>query len=278
MTHEHIGFIGGGNMARSLVGGLIASGHPADRITVSDPSADAQARLAEFGGVRLVAENADVLAVADTVVLAVKPQVMRAVIEPLAPQLARRQPLLVSIAAGLSTRALERWAGAVPLVRCMPNTPALVGAGMSVLYATAAVPASGRQRAEALLSTAGAVRWVASEALMDAVTAVSGSGPAYFFHLMECMIDAGVAQGLDPDTARDLVLQTAFGAARMAQESGSDPATLRAQVTSRGGTTAAALDVFRAGDLPGLVARAVAAAAARSAEMATELEQEPRPS
>jgi len=274
MTHEHIGFIGGGNMARSLVGGLIASGHPADRITVSDPSADAQARLAELGAVELVTDNDAVLAVADTVVLAVKPQVMRTILEPLAVELARRQPLLVSIAAGLTTRALARWAGAVPLVRCMPNTPALVGAGMSVLYATDAVEATGRQRAEKLLSTAGAVRWVDSETLMDAVTAVSGSGPAYFFHLMECMIDAGIAQGLDPATARDLVLQTAFGAARMALESDTDPATLRAQVTSKGGTTAAALDVFREGDLPGLVARVVSAAAARSADMAIELEQD----
>ncbi|TVS15732.1 MAG: pyrroline-5-carboxylate reductase [Gammaproteobacteria bacterium] len=267
-----IGFIGGGNMARSLVGGLLQAGRGADTILVSDPSDAARDRMAELGAIGLSSDNKALAAGADLLVLAVKPQAMRAVLEPLAPMLARDRPLLVSIAAGLSTAALRRWAGAVPLVRCMPNTPALVGAGMSVLYGTADVTAEGREQAEAVLATAGAVRWVDDEALLDAVTAVSGSGPAYFFHFMEAMIKAGIRQGLDPDTSRELVLQTAFGAARMAQGE-TDPGTLREQVTSKGGTTAEALAVFAAGDLMGLVDRAVAAAADRSVALARELEQ-----
>ncbi len=267
-----VGFIGGGNMARSLVGGLLQAGRAADTIQVSDPSADARERLAELGAIGLGSDNEALVAGVDLLVLAVKPQAMRAVLEPLAPLLAQHQPLLVSIAAGLRTSALRRWAGAVPLVRCMPNTPALVGAGMSVLYGTADVTDAGREQAEAVLATAGAVRWVDDEALLDAVTAVSGSGPAYFFHFMEAMIEAGMRQGLDPDTSRALVLQTAFGAARMAQGD-TDPGTLREQVTSKGGTTAEALRVFAEGDLMGLVDRAVAAAALRSVTLAQELEQ-----
>lgn len=269
-----IGFIGGGNMARSLVGGLLHSGHAAAAIRISDPSADARARLSELGDLEVGADNETLVAASDLVILAVKPQAMRAVLEPLAPVLARHRPLLVSIAAGLTTTVLRRWAGALPLVRCMPNTPALVGAGMTVLYATADVDAQGRERAEAVLRTAGAVRWVEDEGLLDAVTAVSGSGPAYFFHLMEAMIAAGERQGLDPASSRELVLMTALGAARMALDSGVDPGTLREQVTSPGGTTAAALAVFAEGDLFGLTDRAVAAAAARSVALARELEQD----
>ncbi len=268
-----IGFIGGGNMARSLVGGLLQSGHTAAAIRISDPSPEALARLSELGDVEVGDDNGQVVATSDLLVLAVKPQAMRAVLEPLAPSLAQHRPLLVSIAAGLTTTALRHWAGALPLVRCMPNTPALVGAGMSVLYATADVDELGRERAETVLNTAGAVRWVEDEDLLDAVTAVSGSGPAYFFHLMEAMIAAGVGQGLDSTTSRELVLQTALGAARMALDSSVDPGKLREQVTSPGGTTAAALAVFTEGDLLGLTDRAVAAAAARSVALARELEQ-----
>ncbi len=275
MTSEHprkIGFIGGGNMARSLVGGLIQAGHDASAIHVSDPSSAALEAMGRLGGVQLGDDNDAIVTQVDVLVLAVKPQAMGSVLAPLASRLAERQPLLISIAAGLTTSALESWAGPLPLVRCMPNTPALVGAGMSVLYATDTVDASGRECAETIMRSAGEVRWVKQEAQMDAVTAVSGSGPAYFFHMMEAMMAAGLEQGLDAATSRALVLQTALGAARMAIESGTDPGELRRQVTSPGGTTAAALSVFADGDLMGLVSRAVAAAADRSVTLAVELD------
>jgi pyrroline-5-carboxylate reductase len=266
-----IGFIGGGNMARSLVGGLIGAGHDATALHVSDPSAAARELMGKLGNVHLGADNDALVDAVDILVLAVKPQAMGSVLTPLAAPLAQRRPLLISIAAGLTTTALESWAGPLPWVRCMPNTPALVGAGMSVLYATGAVNSVGRNNAEAIMRSAGEVLWVEHEAQLDAVTAVSGSGPAYFFHMMEAMINAGVEQGLDPQTSRTLVLQTALGAARMAGESGSDPGELRQQVTSPGGTTAAALAVFTDGDLMNLVSRAVAAAAERSVSLAAEL-------
>ncbi|MCC5885730.1 MAG: pyrroline-5-carboxylate reductase [Gammaproteobacteria bacterium] len=275
MTSEQaltIGFIGGGNMARSLVGGLIQAGQDAATIHVSDPSSAAREAIGRLGNVKLGEDNDAVVDAADVLVLAVKPQAMGSVLAPLADRLAQRRPLLLSIAAGLTTSALQTWAGPLPLVRCMPNTPALVGAGMSVLYATAAVDAAGREAAATVMRSAGEVRWVEQEAELDAVTAVSGSGPAYFFHMMEAMIAAGVEQGLDAETSQALVLQTALGAARMARESGTDPGELRRQVTSPGGTTAAALGVFADGDLMGLVSRAVAAAAARSVTLAEELD------
>ncbi len=276
MTETRIGFIGGGNMARSLIGGLLASGHAAHDLLVSDPSPSARQQLATLGPLTLTEHNDRVAEQADVLVLAVKPQAMAAVLEPLAPLLSRRRPLLISIAAGLSTAALARWAGPLPLVRCMPNTPALIGSGMSVLYATDAVDETGRELASQILAAAGAVSWIDREADMDAVTAVSGSGPAYFFHLMELMISAGVEQGLAPEQARALVLQTALGAARMAAEQDEDPAVLRQQVTSPGGTTAAALEVFSQGDLAALVNRAVTAAADRSRALAAELSGEDR--
>lgn len=267
-----IGFIGGGNMARSLVGGLIQAGHDAATIHVSDPSDAALKAMSRLGNVQLRADNEAVVAAVDVLVLAVKPQAMGSVLIPLAPRLAQSRPLLLSIAAGLTCQALASWAGPLPLVRCMPNTPALVGAGMSVLYATEAVDAAGRTDAENVMRSAGAVLWVEQETQLDAVTAVSGSGPAYFFHMMEAMIAAGVEQGLDVETSRTLVLQTALGAARMAKESAADPGELRRQVTSPGGTTAAAMSVFADGDLMGLVSRAVAAAAERSVTLAAELD------
>lgn len=271
MSEVRIGFIGGGNMARSLIGGLIASGHPPSRISVSDPESGARQQLAQLGPLDLGEDNAAVAKAADVLVLAVKPQMMKTVLKPLATTLGQRRPLLISIAAGLATDVLQRWAGKLPLVRCMPNTPALIGAGMTVLYATPEVDADGKAQARSVLESAGAVQWINAEADMDAVTGVSGSGPAYFFHLMESMIEAGVQQGLDADTARDLVLQTALGAARMATESEASPAELRQQVTSPGGTTAAALQVFADGGLPELVQSAVAAATVRSRTLAAEL-------
>jgi pyrroline-5-carboxylate reductase len=264
-------FIGGGNMAASLIGGLIAQGYPAARITACDPSAEARQRLAAEFGIQTSADNAGSAAAAETLVLAVKPQIMADVAHGLAPALGQR-PLVISIAAGIPLTALRRWLGGdVPLVRCMPNTPALVRAGITGLYADPGVDPARRQVAEQILAAAGATLWVAEEADLDVVTAVSGSGPAYFFLVMEVMMAAAERLGLQPEVARELTLQTALGAARMARESDVGVAELRRRVTSPGGTTEAAIRVLESGELGRLFAAAIAAARDRAAAMGAAL-------
>jgi pyrroline-5-carboxylate reductase len=265
-----IAFIGAGNMARSLIGGLLGAGVPAADIRASDPDT-AQRRHLDDAGISTFDDNNAAIAGADAVVLAVKPQMLGAVLGAL--QLAPDQ-LLISIAAGVPVAAMEaRAPTGTAIVRCMPNTPALVRAGITGLYANAAVSARQRQAAEDILSTAGAVLWVAEEDLLDAVTAVSGSGPAYFFYLMEAMIDAGEALGLGREAATTLTLETALGAARMAREGSAPPAELRANVTSPGGTTERALSILDAHDTRNAVNRAVAGAAQRARELAEEFGQ-----
>lgn len=272
MPRPRIAFVGGGNMARSIVGGLIADGYPADRIAVADPSADKRAELASAFGVEVSADNDGPVRGADVVVLAVKPQAMAEVAQGLADAVAAAGPLVISVAAGIRQAALARWLGYDgPVVRCMPNTPALIRCGTSALHANPAVTADQRASADEIIAATGRVIWVDDEALLDTVTAIAGSGPAYFFAFMEALEQAGRDHGLAEETARELVLGTALGAARMANEVGPDPATLRANVTSKGGTTAAALDAFAGGGLPALVADAVAAARARSIELGDEL-------
>jgi pyrroline-5-carboxylate reductase len=272
---QPVAFIGGGNMARSLVGGLLARGVDPALVHVADPAQQQRESLAGEFGVHTHADNAAAVAAADTWVLAVKPQVMRRVCEPLAGTARARRPLAVSIAAGITSAQVARWLGddrgeRQPVVRTMPNTPALLGAGVTGLYANPAVDSDGRTRAEALLQAAGATVWVEDEALMDAVTAVSGSGPAYVFLLAEALQAAGEAEGLPAETARILALQTILGAARMLTEGNEPAAELRRRVTSPGGTTQAAIEAFEAGGLRGLVARAVHAARVRGAELAAE--------
>lgn len=263
-----VAFIGGGNMARSLVGGLVARGESPASIHVADPVADARQALERDFGVATHADNAEAARDAGTWVLAVKPQMMRAVCTGLAQLAQASRPLVVSIAAGITSAQLQRWlGGSAAVVRCMPNTPALLGAGVTGLFASAEVDADGRKRAEALLASAGETVWIEDEAQMDAVTAVSGSGPAYVFLLAEAMEDAGIAEGLPAATARSLALQTVLGAARMLTESGEPPAELRRRVTSPGGTTQAAIETFEAGGLRALVAKAVANAAERGREL-----------
>ena len=267
-THDILAFIGGGNMARSLIGGLVARGTPAAAIRVAEPVDILRAGLAKDFGVSVFADNADAVAVASTWVFAVKPQVMRAVCEALAPVAQASRPLIVSIAAGITTTQLERWLGGdLPVVRTMPNTPALLGAGVTGLFANARVDADGRARTATLLSAAGPTVWIDDEARMDAVTAVSGSGPAYVFLLAEALQAAGEAEGLAPDAARTLALQTILGAGRMLTESDIDAAELRRRVTSPNGTTHAAIETFEAGGFRALVARAVHAAAVRGKEL-----------
>lgn len=258
-------FIGGGNMARGLIGGLRARGIAGACIHVAEPVEAVRNALADEFDVSTHATPDSAVAAADTWVFAVKPQVMQPVCLALAERAQDAQPLLISIAAGITSGQMARWLGAtgeVPLaiVRAMPNAPALLGAGVTGLYATRAVDAAQRGRAASLLSTAGATVWLDDEALMDAVTAVSGSGPAYLFLLAEAMQAAAVEQGLPADAARTLVLETLLGGARMLLESGESAAGLRRRVTSPGGTTEAAIATFKAGGFARLVADAIAAA------------------
>lgn len=265
---ETIAFIGGGNMARSLIGGLLAQGRDPASIRVAEPfAATADALRADFG-VSVFEHGAQAVDGATIWVLATKPQVLRGVCESLAAQAQAARPLVVSIAAGITAAQIERWLGGqVAVVRSMPNTPALLGAGVTGLHACARVDAQGRDFAASLLAAAGKTVWIDDEAQMDAVTAVSGSGPAYVFLLAEAMVDAGVAEGLPADAARTLALQTVLGAARMLTESDVDAAELRRRVTSPGGTTQAAIETFEAGGLRALVARAIHAARVRGAEL-----------
>ena len=270
MQNSQIGFIGGGNMARSLVGGLLKNGWTAANLTISEPDDFNASLLRKLDPAlkltrdnRLVAENADV------VLFAIKPQIFAEVVEPLRETLQRQRPLLISIAAGVTIDSIDRWSGGgLPIVRCMPNTPALVESGATGLFANAAVNDGQRAIAESLLRAVGLAVWLDEESLIDTVTALSGSGPAYFFLLMEALQDAASAQGLPADTAKLLALQTAFGAAKLALESDTDFATLRQRVTSRGGTTEAALNVFEQQGLRDTVTAAVEAAANRSRELA----------
>lgn len=266
-----IAFIGGGNMARSLVGGLVEKGCKPGRITVSEPNAEQRALLAKQVPVRMSTDGPAAVHDADVLVFAVKPQVMQSAAKAVAAAVQARKPLIVSVAAGITSGDLDRWlGGGQAIVRVMPNTPALLGAGAAGLYATSKVSAAQRATAQALMEAVGKALWISDEPLMDAVTALSGSGPAYFFLLMECMEAAALELGLPAETARALTLQTAFGAAKMAIESGQAPPDLRAQVTSPKGTTAAALGVFEDGKFAALVQKALTAARDRGRQLARE--------
>ncbi len=275
MTTARITFIGGGNMATSLIAGLIADGYAAQAIQVADPNQDRRATLQGRFGVRVFADNAESLAGAGTLVLCVKPQLAARVCSEIAPALQSQRPLVVSVMAGVPERAMQRWFGApLPVVRAMPNTPAMVQTGAIGLHASPEVDAEGRNRAETILRAVGLIRWVADESQIDAVTALSGSGPAYLFLFMEAMEEAGRALGLDAETARLLTIQTALGAAKMAMESDNPPSRLREQVTSPGGTTERALAVFDEAGLQDLVVRAAEAARDRAVEISQTLSEQ----
>jgi len=264
-------FIGGGNMATSLIGGLIEKGYSSSRIIACDPVVDSGKRLAAAFGITTHTENTRAASEADIIILAVKPQVMKTVASDLSAALAHK-PLVISIAAGITATALQGWLGAaVPIIRCMPNTPALVQSGASGLFATALVTPEQRQQAGNILAAVGTVSWLDSEDDIDKVTALSGSGPAYFFLVIEAMTEAGIKLGLDPETARQLTLQTALGAARMAAASDVDAGELRKRVTSPAGTTEKAINSLLANQLPEHFEQAIAAAYDRAKEMADEL-------
>ena len=263
-----IGFIGAGNMAGSLAGGLIAKGYDANRIIMSDLNTEALASVKHDLAVNTSSDNNEVLAAADVLVLAVKPQVMKTVVEGLRPGIQNRQPLIVSIAAGITIESLSNWfASDLPIVRCMPNTPALVQAGATALYANPKVSEQQKKLAKDILDSVGIALWVNKESDIDAVTALSGSGPAYYFLVMEAMISAGEKLGLDPQICRDLTLHTALGSAKMAIASDDEPAILRQKVTSPGGTTERALEYLQGGGLVALFEQAIEGARDRSVEL-----------
>jgi len=260
-------------MASSIVGGLITKGFSPSSITASDPFEPSLQQLQQATGVNICADNHSAIAGADVWVLAVKPQMMKAVLEDLAAAAQAHKPLIISIAAGIEIDSINKWlGGGQAIVRCMPNTPSLVQAGASALYANSAVEAAQRQQADTIMSAVGSALWVDDEAQLDAVTAVSGSGPAYFFMFMEAMQATAKELGLSADAARELTLQTALGAAKMALDSDVDTAELRRRVSSPGGTTVEAIAVFEQRGLPAIVAEAMTACRDRSAQLARELD------
>jgi pyrroline-5-carboxylate reductase len=268
MNEPTIAFIGGGNMATGLIAGLVADGFPPASLCVSEPDANRREALATRYGVRTVQSNREAVSGASTLVLCVKPQQAASVCREIGDLAAAALPLTISVMAGVTEASIQTWMGGpVPVVRAMPNTPAMVQTGAIGLHASPQVDGHGRNRAETVLRAAGLTRWVAEESKIDAVTALSGSGPAYFFLLMEALEEAGIALGLDAETSRLLTIQTALGAARMAVESAATPERLRQQVTSPGGTTERALAVFEEAGLRELVGRAVRAARDRAIEI-----------
>ncbi len=274
MDKQTIAFIGGGNMAHSLVGGLIAGGHPPERIWVADPFVDQIDSHRHRHRVNVTQENSEAAAHADVVVLATKPQVLAEAAEEIRAAVAENGPLVLSIAAGIREPDLRRWLGGDPrIVRAMPNTPSLLQAGATVLYANPEVSQDEKATAQTIMEAVGLALWVDDENHMDAVTATSGSGPAYFFLVMEAMIEAAKKLDLPAEVAEKLVLQTALGAARMAVEGEDDPASLRRKVTSPGGTTAAALEVLESEGLGESFERALKAARDRSRSLSEEFGQ-----
>jgi pyrroline-5-carboxylate reductase len=267
-SSPHVGFVGAGNMARSLAGGLLRNGWERHQLSLSDPLPAQREGAEQALGVRVQASNVEVVGQADILVLAVKPQALAEVARELAPSVQARRPLVISLAAGVRMSDLERWLGAgVPIVRVMPNTPALIGSGASGLFANSHVTDAQRDLAESILRAVGVAVWVGDERLMDVITALSGSGPAYFFLVMEALERAAVDAGLDPAKARLLTLETAFGAAKMALEGAEEPAILRRRVTSPGGTTEAAVKALEDGGLRRLFDEAVRAAVRRAGEL-----------
>ena len=270
INNKNITFIGGGNMARSLINGIIDDNNDV-KLCVSDPDeAQLDGIRQNWATVKTTTDNIEAIDQADVVILAVKPQIMAEVIEPLAEIAQQQNMLFISIAAGVTESNLSTWLGGnVPIVRCMPNTPALVQSGATGLFANQQVSDEQSSLAESILRSVGITVWFAEEHLLDAVTATSGSGPAYFFLVMEAMQAAAEKLGIAPDDAKLLTLQTAFGAAKLALESSDNPAELRKKVTSKGGTTEAALAELINGGLPELFDMALQAANSRAKELAS---------
>lgn len=272
MKTPQIAFVGAGNMASSIIGGLLDSGHPVDRISAADPFPASLERLREKAAIAVYSNNAQAVQSADIVILAVKPQVMAEATASIADAVSANDAVVISIAAGVTIASMQaRLQPKAAIVRCMPNTPALLQCGASGLFANDNCSEQQRDFAQLVLSAVGMTCWVNTEHELDAITALSGSGPAYFFLLIEAMIDAGKELGLDQEIATRLALQTSLGASRMALESDVDLVELRRRVTSPGGTTERAIQSFEQDGLRKTVATAMRAAADRAAEMAREM-------
>jgi len=271
MSNGQIAFLGGGNMGRALIGGLLRCGTRPEHISVGESFAGARDALAADLGIQATDDNAAAVEAASVIVVAVKPQIAGSVLTALKPILQQTRPLVISIAAGIRVAALESWCGAgVPVVRAMPNRPAFVGAGATGLYAPPNVTSAQRKDCEKVMQAVGEVVWVASEDHLDVVTALSGSGPAYFFLLAELMTQGAIDLGLEPAAARRLAIATLHGAGQLAQVGDGDLVKMRAEVTSKGGTTEAAIKSLESADLRGIVARALTAATHRSHELAEQ--------
>ncbi len=267
-----ISFIGAGNMASAIIGGMLDNGYQAGNIWVSAPDDSHLQALRDRFGVSVTTDNRHCAQQADMVVLAVKPQVMAEVCRDIAPVVQNTRPLMVSIAAGLASDTLDGWlGGGLPLVRVMPNTPSLVGKGAAGLFANAAVTAEQKTMVQSVFESIGSALWVEDEEQLHGVTALSGSGPAYFFLMLEALEAAATKAGIAPKTARELAIQTMAGAAEMAARSEHDPAQLKRNVMSPGGTTERAINTFEDGGMRGLVQKAYNAAFERSQEMSKEL-------
>jgi pyrroline-5-carboxylate reductase len=270
MKNSSLCFIGCGNMGRSLIGGIIADGYRADLICGIDPDPGQRSTINKLFGIEVFAANAEAVNCAEILILGVKPQLMQEAVTALSAILDdAAQPLIITIAAGIRLAAVSQWLGRdLPVVRVMPNTPSIIRAGVAALYANDRVRPDQKQQAESIMRSVGTVVWVEKESMMDVVTALSGSGPAYFFLLMEVLEQAAIDMGLPHDQARLLTLETAFGAAKMVMESDQDAATLRKQVTSPGGTTESALKVLAGADIDKIFYDALTAARDRSRELA----------
>ncbi|MDG6777197.1 pyrroline-5-carboxylate reductase [Thiomicrorhabdus sp. zzn3] len=265
-------FIGGGNMAKSLIGGLIASGYAKEKIRVADPGEAQRQNLTTTFGIHCFADNQEAMEGADIVILAVKPQILQSVCKSIQNSVQNNKPLIVSVAAGIRSADINRWLGGdLAIVRTMPNTPALIQSGATGLYATAQVDNEQKNQAEHIMRATGLTVWVDQEDKLDAVTALSGSGPAYYFLFMEAMEQAAEKLGLDAKTAHLLTMQTALGAAKMVMESADDCTTLRHNVTSPNGTTEKAIQTFEDQGLREIVENAMRAAQTRAQELANEL-------
>lgn len=265
-------FIGAGNMSRSLIGGLIASGYAKDKIIATDPNAEQRDLVTEQFAIHCFADNDEAIAQSDIVVLSVKPQMLKQVSQEIRASIQAKKPLIISVAAGIRSDDISLWLGGdLAVVRTMPNTPALIQTGATGLFANSVVNDEQRSEAEHILRAAGVTVWVNDEAQLDVITALSGSGPAYYFLMMEAMENAAIAMGLEEKTAHLLAMQTALGAAKMVMESKQDCATLRANVTSPNGTTERAIASFEQDNFRDVVANAMQAAHARAGELADEL-------
>lgn len=269
MSAPVIAIIGAGHMGASLIGGLVNNHHPCEKLWVSDPSQEKITQIQSQFSIHTTTDNTKAVQAADVIIFAVKPQLVGEIAKELAEPIHIHKPLVISVAAGIRVDSIQSWLGGqVAIVRAMPNTPALIGCGATGLYANAYVSHAEREMAESILRAVGMVVWLDKEKLMDVVTALSGSGPAYFFLVMEALQEAAEAQGLNADTAQLLTMQTALGAARMAFESGTPLSTLREQVTSKGGTTEKALGVLEENHIRALFKKALVAAEQRSEELA----------